>query len=619
MPTLPCDHGGVEAPSQTPGYPGAAEASGPAASTAGGDRSASAESAFTQGEQREEAGDPAGAITAFQRALESGDPEYAPRAALRLGGISWEKGDLAGAATLFQRAIDSGHADATPKGLVNLGRLLAKQGDQGDLAGAATLLQRAIDSGHADATPRALASLGQLLTDQGDLAGAATLLQRAIDSGHADATPHALNNLGILQTRRGDLAGAATLLQRAIDSGHADVVPGAAYGLGELKDKQGDLTGAAAAYQIAIDSGDPVWAQKAQGKLKRLKRTWFPSNWNWKTLLWTILRRNGLLIFVLLLLNNAFGVKISDTVLVMCLAIMTAVSIAVPFASRYWRFKRTHTREGRAALAAKRKIKFAERTTFYKREALRTGAECVMDQDDPEKRIADLERQVAAPGTAREAPEDARARENFKGGRREALKRVKYEAGVTPAQMGRTKLVVRRTMLMLPVLGIAVFIAGLVLHHTTPWIWIGGLALFFLGFVPIVAWKVTDDRKVEKVRWQEGTVTFRRVEPGRYGGGYSQHPVSADWRENFCFHDCEVELNPTGRITWVHEAGAYQDKPPATRGIIVGATIRCLIDRTELIAFYAFPRAVPDAPLPDPGWGLLDDGENVLVFLEGKS
>jgi hypothetical protein len=100
---------------------------------------------------------------------------------------------------------------------------------------------------------------------------------------------------------------------------------------------------------------------------------------SWKAaLLWTILFCNGGLFLVLVLLNT-FAVKISDTVLVVCLAIMT-VSIAVLFALRYWRFRRTHTPEERAALVAASKlrrdrIKFGEEATFYKREVLRTGGE----------------------------------------------------------------------------------------------------------------------------------------------------------------------------------------------------------------------------------------------------
>jgi hypothetical protein len=234
----------------------------------------------------------------------------------------------------------------------------------------------------------------------------------------------------------------------------------------------------------------------------------------------------------------------------------------------------------------------------------------LMDQDDPEKRIADLEHPVAAPRSWRAALEDRkRAREGHKHARREALNRVEQEAGVSPAQLraqkarrGPTKRFMDRTMLILPVLGIAVFIAGLVLRHTTSWIWIGGLALFFLGFVPTAAWMVDFHRKVEKVRWLEGTVTFRTVEPG---ANYEGSQGDSDR-----YYDCEVELTPTGRITWVHADNVFGRRETTRKGIVVGATMRCLIDRTEQVAFRAFPWAEPHAPLPS--------GKK-LLFLEGKS
>jgi hypothetical protein len=92
----------------------------------------------------------------------------------------------------------------------------------------------------------------------------------------------------------------------------------------------------------------------------------------------TILSGNFGLFLVLLALNGS-GVKISDAVLVVCVAIMT-FSIVVLFAVRYWRFRRTHTPEERAALAGESqlrrdRINFADRTTSHKREVLRTGAE----------------------------------------------------------------------------------------------------------------------------------------------------------------------------------------------------------------------------------------------------
>jgi hypothetical protein len=220
----------------------------------------------------------------------------------------------------------------------------------------------------------------------------------------------------------------------------------------------------------------------------------------------------------------------------------------------------------------------------------------LMDREDPEKRIADLERQLAAPRTARE--DRKRAREQRKRWLREARKRVKDEAEVDAAQMGPSlSLFVRRTLVMLQVLGIAVFIAGLVLPHKTSWIWIGGLALFLGGVVPMFAGAIADEykaeRKIEKGRWQEGTVTFRTIELGKQ-------------TEDGWYVDCEVELNPTGRISQVYED---VDSLHIHR-VVIGATMRCLIDRTEEVAFRAFPYAKPDAPLTS---------DNRLVFREGKS
>lgn len=69
---------------------------------------------------------------------------------------------------VYQRAIDSGHPDEAPRGCVNLGRLLAKQGDVG---GARVAFQRAIYSCHPDEAPRAVVELGDLLDEQGTSRG----------------------------------------------------------------------------------------------------------------------------------------------------------------------------------------------------------------------------------------------------------------------------------------------------------------------------------------------------------------------------------------------------------------------------------------------------------------
>jgi tetratricopeptide (TPR) repeat protein len=193
---------------------------------------------------------------------------------IKLGLRLAEQGDVAGARAAYQRAIDSGHADEAPRAAVNLGVLLKQQKD---VAGAQAAYQRAIDSGHADYAPRAEANLGVLLKQQKDVAGAQAAYQQAIDSGHADYAPRAEANLGVLLKQQKDVAGAQAAFQRAIDSGHADEAPRAAINLGVLLAEQGDVAGARAAYQQAIDSGHAEWAPKASTYLRRLK--WL--RWIW--------------------------------------------------------------------------------------------------------------------------------------------------------------------------------------------------------------------------------------------------------------------------------------------------------------------------------------------------
>jgi hypothetical protein len=193
------------------------------------------------------------------------------------------------------------------------------------------------------------------------------------------------------------------------------------------------------------------------------------------------------------------------------------------------------------------------------------------------------------------------AGENMPGGK---IYRLLDEVGVSPAWQ-RTALVVARTLSLLAVLGVAVFVVGLVVGDGLVWI---GLALFVGSAVlwSVVLWAML--HKIAKVRWQEGTVTFRTVEPGEH--------TEYGWRV-----DCEVELNPTGRITWVHTEKEIWGSALQEKRLVVGATMRCLIDRTEIVAFRAFPWAKPDGdPLPSSrrsaAWWTSGDK---WLFQKGKS
>jgi len=54
-----------------------------------------------------------GARAAYQQAIDSGDPDAAPGAALSLGNLLADQGDVEGARAAYQQAIDSGDPEAS--------------------------------------------------------------------------------------------------------------------------------------------------------------------------------------------------------------------------------------------------------------------------------------------------------------------------------------------------------------------------------------------------------------------------------------------------------------------------------------------------------------------------
>jgi tetratricopeptide (TPR) repeat protein len=65
-------------------------------------------------------------VEAYQRAIDSGHQEEAPRAALNLGLMLYKLGEYDRAKEAYQRAIDSGLPEIAPKGLRNLRGLLMR-------------------------------------------------------------------------------------------------------------------------------------------------------------------------------------------------------------------------------------------------------------------------------------------------------------------------------------------------------------------------------------------------------------------------------------------------------------------------------------------------------------
>jgi tetratricopeptide (TPR) repeat protein len=100
------------------------------------------------------------ARAAYEQAMGSGHPEWAPAAAFHLGNLLRQDGDTAGARAAYEQAIESG-----------------------DVARARSMFEFAVTSGPPARAAPAAYTLGRIREELGDLDGARAAYQDAIDSG----------------------------------------------------------------------------------------------------------------------------------------------------------------------------------------------------------------------------------------------------------------------------------------------------------------------------------------------------------------------------------------------------------------------------------------------------
>jgi hypothetical protein len=146
------------------------------------------------------------------------------------------------------------------------------------------------------------------------------------------------------------------------------------------------------------------------------------------------------------------------------------------------------------------------------------------------------------------------------------------EAGVSPA-LAQAQGVVAQASRVLAAVGVVLAYVGFLIGGKLVSI---GLTLAGVGVVVAVAAGLSALHVIHTVRWQDGTMTLRTVEPGAVGE-HGQRVV------------CEVELNPPPRLARV----ATTVGPLDTRWLLVGATMSCRIDRSE---FSSLLRAFPYDP-----------------------
>jgi hypothetical protein len=223
---------------------------------------------------RGEAGDPAGAVTAFEQLLTDMHrvlgPDHAHTLTIRANLAYWrgQAGNPAGAATAFEQLLTDMHrvlGPDHPHTLSARGSLPYWRGERGDPAGAAAAFEqlftdalRMLGPDHPH-TLSARRSLAYWRGEAGDPAGAATALDqlltdvlRVLGPDH----PHTLatrNDLARSRGEAGDPAGAATAfeqlltdMQRVLGPDHLDTLTARA-NLAYWRGEAGDPAGAAAA------------------------------------------------------------------------------------------------------------------------------------------------------------------------------------------------------------------------------------------------------------------------------------------------------------------------------------------------------------------------------------
>lgn len=243
------------------------------------------------------------ARTYYQRAIDTGDHEFAPKAAIALGRLCEEEGADNDAMAAYEQALIGSDPEIVAKAIWRYWRLDietneadARTGYQwmlerlpdniapevacqlgewatwyGRTASAAiALFEQAMASGHREAAPRAALLRGWIAEGYRGHRKARAAYQRAIDSCHHEYAPKAANNLGALLANRGETDEALAAFALARVYPHAEIAPRAAFNTGVLLAELGRPDEARKAFQEAIDAGDRYLLPYAVARLARL-------------------------------------------------------------------------------------------------------------------------------------------------------------------------------------------------------------------------------------------------------------------------------------------------------------------------------------------------------------
>jgi tetratricopeptide (TPR) repeat protein len=208
--------------------------------------------------------------TGLLRALaDTDDPNVAPMALDLLGDLlQSDVGDHAGARDAYQRAIDSGHPDWSATAGFDLAQMLAADDD---LADAEQQLRRITENPNRIYAAKAWDIIGDLLAESGDADAARDAYQRAIDADVLEWSARAQVDLArLILTETEQVDEAEPLLDSAAASGTVDVAASARLLLGLIAVYRGDPGHARPEFEQAAATGPPRVAGPALMQLAKI-------------------------------------------------------------------------------------------------------------------------------------------------------------------------------------------------------------------------------------------------------------------------------------------------------------------------------------------------------------
>lgn len=262
-----------------------------------------AEAPYALGRILRRLGRPDRARIYYQRAIDAGDREFAPKAALALGRLCEERGEDDEALAAYEQVLVGSEPELLAKAIWSSGRLAVQTHKvdarttyqrllerlPDDIAPVVTcqlgewasrydrtpsaaiaLFEQAMASGHREAAPRAALFRAWIAESYRGHRKARAAYQRAIDSGHHEYAPKAANNLGALLADRGETDEALAAFALARVYRHAKIAPRVAFNTGLLLAALGQPDEARKAFEEAIDAGDRYVLTSAVAHLARL-------------------------------------------------------------------------------------------------------------------------------------------------------------------------------------------------------------------------------------------------------------------------------------------------------------------------------------------------------------